>query len=122
MQELDVMNVRELEDFLINECMYAVGTLPSEFIFMLNTNDLLYWDILLTAEQTQACSGEAGSLFLERFVFSKSNLKGMISGAIISTHTELFIYFFFNFSWGCFMFSLMLEYDYFVACTISYFE
>lgn len=25
MQELDVTNVRELEDFLINECMYAVG-------------------------------------------------------------------------------------------------
>ena len=24
MQELDVTNVRELEDFLINECMYAV--------------------------------------------------------------------------------------------------
>jgi hypothetical protein len=23
MQELDVSNVRELEDFLINECMYA---------------------------------------------------------------------------------------------------
>lgn len=27
MQELDVTNVRELEDFLINECMYAVGHL-----------------------------------------------------------------------------------------------
>lgn len=27
MQELDVTNVRELEDFLINECMYAVGTI-----------------------------------------------------------------------------------------------
>ena len=26
MQELDVTNVRELEDFLINECMYVVGT------------------------------------------------------------------------------------------------
>lgn len=26
MQELDVINVRELEDFLINECMYVVGT------------------------------------------------------------------------------------------------
>lgn len=25
MQELDVTNVRELEDFLINECMYSVG-------------------------------------------------------------------------------------------------
>lgn len=24
MQELDVSNVRELEDFLINECMYSV--------------------------------------------------------------------------------------------------
>uniref|UniRef100_A0A2N9GJ86 PCI domain-containing protein n=1 Tax=Fagus sylvatica TaxID=28930 RepID=A0A2N9GJ86_FAGSY len=30
MQELDVMNVRELEDFLINECMYAVNILPSK--------------------------------------------------------------------------------------------
>lgn len=27
MQELDVTNVRELEDFLINECMYAVRTI-----------------------------------------------------------------------------------------------
>lgn len=27
MAELDVSNVRELEDFLINECMYAVSTL-----------------------------------------------------------------------------------------------
>jgi hypothetical protein len=25
MQELDVSNVRELEDFLINECMYSVS-------------------------------------------------------------------------------------------------
>lgn len=25
MHELDVVNVRELEDFLINECMYVVG-------------------------------------------------------------------------------------------------
>lgn len=25
MRELDVSNVRELEDFLINECMYAVS-------------------------------------------------------------------------------------------------
>jgi hypothetical protein len=31
MQELDVTNVRELEDFLINECMYAVGFLPAAF-------------------------------------------------------------------------------------------
>lgn len=29
MQELDVTNVRELEDFLINECMYAVGIIHS---------------------------------------------------------------------------------------------
>lgn len=29
MMELDVTNVRELEDFLINECMYAVGSLPA---------------------------------------------------------------------------------------------
>lgn len=29
MQQLDVSNVRELEDFLINECMYAVSILPS---------------------------------------------------------------------------------------------
>jgi len=28
MQELDVTNVRELEDFLINECMYAVRIIP----------------------------------------------------------------------------------------------
>ncbi|WVZ04385.1 hypothetical protein V8G54_025191 [Vigna mungo] len=27
-KELDVTNVRELEDFLINECMYAVGIIP----------------------------------------------------------------------------------------------
>ncbi|CAN6703995.1 unnamed protein product [Malus baccata var. baccata] len=27
MQELDVINVRELEDFLINECMYAVWSI-----------------------------------------------------------------------------------------------
>lgn len=27
MQELDVTNVRELEDFLINECMYVVSKL-----------------------------------------------------------------------------------------------
>lgn len=27
MQELDVVNVRELEDFLINECMYVVCTI-----------------------------------------------------------------------------------------------
>lgn len=27
MQELDISNVRELEDFLINECMYAVCAL-----------------------------------------------------------------------------------------------
>lgn len=29
MQELDVSNVRELEDFLINECMYVVSILLS---------------------------------------------------------------------------------------------
>jgi hypothetical protein len=33
MQELDVTNVRELEDFLINECMYAVRTIPFERLF-----------------------------------------------------------------------------------------
>ena len=27
MQELDISNVRELEDFLINECINAVGPL-----------------------------------------------------------------------------------------------
>lgn len=31
MQELDVTNVRELEDFLINECMYAV-CIPMPFL------------------------------------------------------------------------------------------
>lgn len=25
LEELDISNVRELEDFLINECIYAVG-------------------------------------------------------------------------------------------------
>lgn len=33
MQELDVTNVRELEDFLINECMYAVGIIPFQRVF-----------------------------------------------------------------------------------------
>ncbi|WJX34230.1 hypothetical protein P8452_22360 [Trifolium repens] len=33
MQELDVPNVRELEDFLINECMYAVRTISFERVF-----------------------------------------------------------------------------------------
>lgn len=32
MQELDVANVRELEDFLINECMYAVIILSSFYL------------------------------------------------------------------------------------------
>ncbi|CAN1145956.1 COP9 signalosome complex subunit 7 [Linum perenne] len=32
MQELDVTNVRELEDFLINECMYAVGIPSAAFL------------------------------------------------------------------------------------------
>lgn len=32
MQELDVVNVRELEDFLINECMYAVIILSSFYL------------------------------------------------------------------------------------------
>lgn len=39
MQELDVANVRELEDFLINECMYAVIILSS---FYLNFSPPLY--------------------------------------------------------------------------------
>ncbi|XP_070680755.1 COP9 signalosome complex subunit 7-like isoform X6 [Malus domestica] len=33
MQELDVINVRELEDFLINECMYAVIILSSLYLY-----------------------------------------------------------------------------------------
>jgi hypothetical protein len=33
MQELDVPNVRELEDFQINECMYAVRTVSVETVF-----------------------------------------------------------------------------------------
>ena len=37
MQELDVMNVRELEDFLINECMYAVGIPHSKSILLLQS-------------------------------------------------------------------------------------
>ena len=28
MQELEISNVRELEDLLINDCMYAVRVLP----------------------------------------------------------------------------------------------
>jgi len=28
-----VANVRELEDFLINECMYAVGIIPLQRVF-----------------------------------------------------------------------------------------
>ena len=28
MQELEISNVRELEDLLINDCMYAVRILP----------------------------------------------------------------------------------------------
>lgn len=31
MQELDVTNVRELEDFLINECMYSVCVLVTQY-------------------------------------------------------------------------------------------
>lgn len=27
LEELDISNVRELEDFLINECIYSVGPL-----------------------------------------------------------------------------------------------
>lgn len=34
MQELDVTNVRELEDFLISECMYVVCTMYSRPVFM----------------------------------------------------------------------------------------
>nr|XP_028961416.1 COP9 signalosome complex subunit 7-like isoform X7 [Malus domestica] len=33
MQELDVINVQELEDFLINECMYAVIILSSLYLY-----------------------------------------------------------------------------------------
>lgn len=36
MQELDVTNVRELEDFLINECMYAVCFLLCCMILYIN--------------------------------------------------------------------------------------
>lgn len=37
MQQLDVSNVRELEDFLINECMYSVSYIlfqPRHLIFV----------------------------------------------------------------------------------------
>lgn len=34
MQQLDVANVRELEDFLINECMYVVGILPPPYLYI----------------------------------------------------------------------------------------
>lgn len=53
MQELDVMNVRELEDFLINECMYAVG-IPLFRVYIV-ASILMAYEIgilLLTAEQT----------------------------------------------------------------------
>lgn len=53
MLELDVTNVRELEDFLINECMYAVGSLRVWFsLFLLNPRFTLsaacfsYWNSL----------------------------------------------------------------------------
>ena len=36
MVELDVTNVRELEDFLINDCMYAVSALTSKDLFFSN--------------------------------------------------------------------------------------
>jgi len=43
MQDLDVTNVRELEDFLINECMYAVGIIPLQRVF----NALLFKNVYL---------------------------------------------------------------------------
>ena len=45
MQELDVTNVRELEDFLINECMYAVGIHQAGFC--IQPNYRLFWEILV---------------------------------------------------------------------------
>ncbi|BBN67340.1 Proteasome component domain protein, partial [Prunus dulcis] len=52
MQELDVINVRELEDFLINECMYAVQSIRYGYALMppihLDTCRIQIWSIPLT--------------------------------------------------------------------------
>lgn len=42
MVELDVTNVRELEDFLINECMYAVSALTKFLPFFFPSNICFY--------------------------------------------------------------------------------
>ena len=41
MVELDVTNVRELEDFLINDCMYAVSALISKHLFFFQFTSML---------------------------------------------------------------------------------
>lgn len=42
MLELDVLNVRELEDFLINECMYAVSIIKKIIIELVALHYILF--------------------------------------------------------------------------------
>jgi len=64
MQELDVTNVRELEDFLINECMYAVRIIPlRKSIYWSNVRKLIEcictWLLLLLSSMLSiACYNE----------------------------------------------------------------
>lgn len=67
MQELDVINVRELEDFLINECMYAVCILLSS-IFLLQFVAFLYLLVVFTFYYTLLLCEDAGIFVLSLFL------------------------------------------------------